>query len=488
MPILLEKVAALNWKYLALGAVVVLAGGYLAFGRGGAQGPTLTVTPADFKQQVSVSGTVTAAQSADLGFAANGRITGIYAKVGQHVYAGTILAQTDNGDLVATVAQKQAKLDALLAGTRPEQVAIASAAVGNAEAALITAVTSAYTTSDDAVHNKIDVFFTNPRVSPQLSFNSTNSQLANSVQNERRAIESVLSQWSALVAGLTSANAADSAAKAEAYENQVIQFLADANAALNQAVPDSSTSASTLSSYATTLATARANVNTAATALTNAIAALVDAEKTLTLDQAGPTAADVAAAQADVANAKALLAKTRVVAPFDGTVTRMDAKAGEIVSPTSSEISMQSDGVFQIETYVPEVSIANVAAGDLATTTLDAYGSSAAFSSTVISVDPAETVKDGVPTYKTMLAFAAPDPRIRSGMTASVVIETGTLRDAIVIPSGAIGLDTKGTYVSVVKDGGTARQYVVTGGSPALGETLITSGLSAGDVILLSPK
>lgn len=479
-------------RWIIVLVLAVLAAGWFIFARsGGIDAPTLTIEPKDFAEQVSVSGTVTAAQSSDLGFASSGRIVGTYARVGQHVVAGTVLAETDNGDLAATVAQKTAALDSLLAGTRPEKIAVAQTAVANAQSALVNAVQSAYTTSDDAVHNKADTLFTNPRTSPKLSFAVANANLKSSVETSRQNVESVFAPWSSLSAQLTSTMSYDAlmaaAAKSQGYLSQVSQLLADTNAALNQGVADQTTSSATLASYATTLATARANVNIAATALTSAISGLADAQKTLTLDQAGPTAADVAAAQAEVQNAKAQLAKTRVVAPFTGVVTRMDAKTGEIVSPNTSEISMQGDGVFQIETYIPEVNIARVASGNAATTTLDAYGSSVPFPSVVVSVDPAETVKDGVPTYKTTLSFLKADPRIRSGMTTNVMIETGVLHNAIVIPTGALGQDAQGPYVSLVVDKKPVRRAVQTGASPAIGQMVILSGLSQGDVILLSP-
>ncbi len=473
---------------LVLAALAVLAvAGYFFIGRGNSLGATLAIVPGDFKEQVSVSGTVTAAQDVALGFAANGRISGTYATVGEHVEAGTVLAETENGDLVAALAQARANLASLQAGTRPEELAVAATAVTNAKAALVDAIQNAYTTGDDAVHNKSDVLFTNPRTSPKLSFSVTNSSLGMLVERERTAIEPVLADWALLVARLTNDNAIDSAKQAQVYLAQVSGLLADENGALNQGVPDQTTTAATLSSYGTTLATARTNVNTVATALTTAATALDAAQSTLTLKQAGPTVDAVAAQEALVRSAQAALAKTRVVAPFRGVVTRMDAKVGEIVAPTTSEISMQSDGIFQIETYVPEVTIARVAIGNPATTTLDAYGSSVAFPSVVIAVDPAETIKDGVPTYKTKLAFLSADPRIRSGMTANVVMETGVLHDAIVVPAGAVGVKDGVSYVSVVEHGAAAFRAVTTGPAPALGQVQILSGLSSGDVILLSP-
>ncbi|MFA6415091.1 MAG: efflux RND transporter periplasmic adaptor subunit [Candidatus Paceibacterota bacterium] len=483
----LKNLVFTKWRW-AIVALVVVAGGYYFFiGKGTSLGATLTITPGDFTEKVSVSGAVIAAQNVDLGFAANGRIAGTYASVGQYVDAGTVLAETENGDLVAALAQARANLASLQAGTRAEEVAVAAAAVTNAQAALVDAVQSAYTASDDAVHNKVDAFFTNPRTDPKVSFTIGNSALKTTVERDRTAIEPVLASWALLVAKLTNDNVADSAKQAQLYLTQVTTLLADANNALNQGVPDQSISAATLSSYITTLAVARTAVNAAAATLTADSAALGSAEKNLTLKQAGSTPEALAAQEAAVRSAQAMLVKTRVVAPFGGTVTRMDAKVGEIVAPTTSLISMQSNGIFEVETFVPEVTIARVARGNHAVITLDAYGTAVEFPATVLSVDPAETMKDGVPAYKTTLVFQKADKRIRSGMTANVVMETGVLHDAIVIPAGAVGQKEGTSYVSVVEQGAAVSRTVTTGPSPALGQAQILSGLSKGDVILLSP-
>lgn len=476
----LKRLTSTSWRIALAAVVLAVIGGYFLFGRGTNLGATLVIAMGDFRKQVSVSGTVTAAKDVDLGFAANGRVAGVYASVGQHVAAGAILAEIENADLAALLAQAEANLASLLAGTRSEELAVAATTVANAEASLIDAIQNAYTISDDAVRNKTDTLFTNPRTNPNLSFTVTNAVLEASVERERTDIEAVLKDWASLVETLSSDTAAKSAKQSQTYLAQVTTFLADMNLALNQSIAGQSASV-------TTLATARTNVNTAAAALTNDAAALDAAESALALKQAGSAREAVAAQEAVVRSARASLAKTRVVAPFSGTVTRMDAGIGEIVSPTASAIALESDGVFQIETYVPEVSIAGVAVGNLATTTLDAYGASVFFAARVVAVDPAETVKDGVPTYKTTLAFLSADKRIRSGMTADVAIETGVLRDAIVIPAGAVGKKGGAPYVSVVERDSVAQRAVVTGASPSLGQAHILSGLSAGDVILLAP-
>lgn len=475
------------WRYLLVALIFVAVGGYFYLGNGNGSDGKMTISRGDFMRQINISGSVVAAKNVDLGFAESGRIAGVYAKVGQKVYTGTVLAETENGDLVASLSKAKADLDALLSGTRPEEIAVASVSVANAEVALIDSIRSAYTTSDDAVHNKADLFFINPRTDPKLSFIVSNVSLKYAIESDRVRVESSLLKWAFLAANLTSANVSVYAKQAQSYLAQITNFLANSNLALNQGVPDSTTTASTISSYATTLATARTSVNSAVASLTNAMSALDSALKNLELKNAGSTGDAITAQRAIVANAQSALAKTYVVAPFSGVITKMDAKVGASASPTESLISMQSDGIFQIETFVPEVAIADVAVGNDATITLDSYDSSIEFGAKVVAVDPAETMKDGVPAYKTTLSFLKADSRIRSGMTANVVITTGVLNNAIVIPAGAI-VDKSGIkYVSVFSGEKTITREVITGTAPALGQIEILSGLSDEDIILLTP-
>jgi hypothetical protein len=73
-------------------------------------------------------------------------------------------------------------------------------------------------------------------------------------------------------------------------------------------------------------------------------------------------------------------------------------------------------------------------------------------------------------------------------MTANVIIETGILHDAIVIPVGAVGVKNGESYVSVADRGEIVPRTVMLGPSPALGQAEVLSGLSQGDVILLAPS
>ena len=490
-----RSVAALTVLALAI------AGGYLLLGRSSAEAAILTVTRADVPTEVAATGSVVAASSADLGFAAGGRIQGTYAKVGAHVAAGTVLAEIENADQAAEVARKraalkeaQARLASLMAGMRPEEVAIDEAAVASAESALAQSIKSAYVAADDAVRNRSDVIFVTPRSMPRVISLSLPAALEDTLERERAVLNQTLGDWQRSLSSLASDTAAAAAERAAADLAYIETFLDHVNTALSRA-SSGQISQATIGTYETSVAAGRTSVAAAAADLATKVSALASAEKVLTLAKAGPTSADltaeqaaVAAALADLENARAALGKTQVVAPFDGIVTRMDAKTGEVVSSSASAISMQSDALYQVEVYIPEVSIAGVTPGDLATTTLDAYGSAAAFAARVVLVDPAETLKDGVPTYKTTLAFAEQDSRVRSGMTADVRITTGVLPGAIVLPEGAVARDAGGAYVSVLSGKKAERRAVVTGAVPSLGTVEVVSGLESGETILLTPQ
>jgi multidrug efflux pump subunit AcrA (membrane-fusion protein) len=507
----------LKRKWIITGLVVLAVLLYFVFSPGkNSSIQTLKVTRTDFKQQVSISGTVIAAKRVDLGFTQSGRVAHVYVAAGQSVQAGALLADIDNQDLSASIAQRQAtlasqqaKLESLKQGTRPEEIALAQAdvesdtqALAQANQALLEAMRDAYATADDAVRNRIYQFVSNPRSqSPQLNFSTSDSALQTRFYNEIAALEPQLNSWQDSLAAASSEDATSFVASSQTKLSAVAALLSDAAALINRAVPSASASQATLDSYASSVATGRSSVNSALTGLTsaqtaqkNTVSALDNAKKTLALKQAGPVQADidaqaavVAAAQADVQNAQAQLGKTRIVAPFSGIVTDVEAEVGKIVSPNASEVSMISAGVLQIETYIPEVSIVNVQVGQSASVTLDAYGADILFDAAVVAIDPAETVKSGVSTYKTTLQFAAADARIRPGMTANVSITTGVIPQAVAIPQGAI-YERDGThYVQILSDKKSVERAVVLGSNSPVGSVVISSGLSEGDTLILDP-
>lgn len=212
--------------------------------------------------------------------------------------------------------------------------------------------------------------------------------------------------------------------------------------------------------------------------------------------------AAISQAWAAVSQYQAILEKTILSAPISGVITRIEAKVGEIVFPSSSTyeiqvpvISLIGEGEFEIETYIPEVDIASVKVGDMAMITLDTYGSDEIFEGYVKSVDPAETMIEGVTTYKTKFLFSESDNRIKSGMTANVDVITAEIGGAIAVPQRTIlykdnekivrvlvteeSSEKPGEQIEVMKE-----VPVTTGIRGVDGFMEITSGINEGDKVV----
>lgn len=129
----------LRQKYVIISviAVLLLGGGFFFFKGSGEDLPeTITVVSSDFLQEVSVSGKVVASETVDIAFNQIGRVSGIFAVVGDVVSTGSVLVSIENGDVRVEVLQKeaalesaQADLDALRRGARPEEVSVSKAKI-----------------------------------------------------------------------------------------------------------------------------------------------------------------------------------------------------------------------------------------------------------------------------------------------------------------------------------------------------------------------
>ncbi len=506
--------------YAGIGVLAVVALGAFWLRNNGDKLDTLVVHSADFVQQVSVSGKVVASDNVSLGFSQGGRVSAVHFKVGDTVLAGGVLASIENNDLKATVLQKQAtleseqaKLSSLQHGTRPEQLAITKSSVASAEAALdqanqalADAINSAQLKSDDAIRGKIDQIFNGSGSSaPTIIYTYfiPDVQLKETVQRQRYSVGQTLSAWRASLYTLGAKTDTDVLVKdAEKNLAIVLSFADNVSAIINNPATclNSSSGCEALSSNLKgDISSARTNVSGAISTLTSAVTAqksaaatLATAQENLKLQEAGATqddinaqSAKVKAAQADVLSAQASLDKTLIVSPFQGIITNVNIKVGQNVSANTPQLTMFGVGTLQVESYIPEINIAIIKLGDPGTVTLDAYGSDVKFSANVVAIDPAETVKDGVSTYKTTLRFLSQDQRIKSGMTASIIITTEKKSNVISVPQGII-INRNGVKFVLIKNGNnTVERKIETGSISSLGQVEVLSGLNDGDIVIL---
>jgi HlyD family secretion protein len=283
-------------------------------------------------------------------------------------------------------------------------------------------------------------------------------------------------------------------ADSQNYLKTVKQFMNDLSSIINNLTPGNSglTQAAVTTDVATVNAALSAvngaidAVTASQTALANASAGLSQAESNYQLKLSGNSADSIAAQQAKVDGAKAALAEDTIIAPTDGLITVVTPTVGEFATPGTPLFGIQNNDGYEVDAYVAEADIAKVAIGDQSSTTLDAYGPDTNFEAKVTAIDPAETVLQGVPTYKVTLMFDQNDPRIRSGMTANLEILTHQADNVLSIPSRAVIDDNGSKTVRVVNaDGKTYTTVPVTIGlKGSNGTTEITSGLTAGQTVV----
>ena len=332
---------------------------------------------------------------------------------------------------------------------------------------------------------------------PQLSF-ATDQTLEGELESGRMLIENMLSSW---VNSISQGEDLSALSKLSLDNINIVKsFLEKAALALSSASSISSLPQTTIDAYNTDISAARTAVSTSASNLVSAIggvetteANLSLADKELALVEAGATQEDIKAqeaaverAEASVRAAQAELAKTIISAPFSGIVTKVDVKIGESVAANSLVVSLISPEYFEIETFVPEADIAKIKIGDSTRVTLDAYASDLFFDANVISIDPAETIREGVSTYKVIFEFIDEEGLGKSGMTANIDVLTASREDVIAIPARSIGTKDNKKFVRILTDDDVvSERFVETGLRGSDGRVEITSGIEEGDKVIL---
>lgn len=242
----------------------------------------------------------------------------------------------------------------------------------------------------------------------------------------------------------------------------------------------------------TALSNAQAALTAATYAVESADNALSQAKADLALRQTGTRPEVIAAQRARVAAEEgtyagllADLAKRKILSPLDAVVTDLAAEVGESVQPSQVVVSLNAKGKFEIESNVSEVDIASIAVGQSVAITLDAFPTEETWTGKVITVNPAEKVVEGVIFYETKIVFDQEDPRLKSGMTANLDIETARRENVLRVPLRAIRSQPGRTYVEVLVDGKAQERDVKIGVENSRYAELL-NGLTEGESVIVA--
>lgn len=509
-------------KLIILLVVLAVGGGigYSYFAKKGQNAPpTATVRRGTAVQKVSITGTTRPVEAVDLAFERSGKVAHVSVAVGDKVTSGEALVELDRSELSAQLLQteanvetQQAKLDDLKRGATPEDIEVKRTEVAKAEqdlanlyAGVSDIVHDAYAKANDAIRNQTAALFSSDiNLQPQLTFLVPNTQAKYDAESTRTTALKELTAWKSELDALPAVPPRDlleqTLANASAHLSVVRTAL---NRAMDAAASATTLLQTTVSAYESGVNTgltntnvAIINVNTVMQSIASQKLAAQKVRNELALKLAGTTPEAIAAqeaqvkqARASVADIRAQIAKTVLKSPMRGIATREDAKVGEIAPANAVLVSVISDDNLEIEANVPEADIAKVAIGNSAIITLDAYGNDRVFEARVIFIEPAETMVEGVATYKTKLQFTRSYAEVKSGMTANIDITTAVHEGVLMIPQRMVFSKEDGKYVLVAEGGEKTEERKVTLGIRGSdGNVEVTSGLREGDVVVTPPR
>ena len=188
-------------------------------------------------------------------------------------------------------------------------------------------------------------------------------------------------------------------------------------------------------------------------------------------------------AQLALERARAQLEEMRLIAPLAGTVVRVEASEGGMVSAYQPVVVIADLTSLQIIAEVDEIDVAEVAPDQEVTIRLDAYPGQT-LPATIVSLAPAASPQRGSTVYEAVVEFDAEGLALRLGMGANLKIITLEKEGVLLVPNRAIQPIGRRRVVKVV-DGRSIREVEVVTGLSNESETEIVEGLAEGQKILI---
>jgi HlyD family secretion protein len=374
-----------RWKFvLALGLLALLATagwggrGYFWGQQNGARYRLAAVERGDISAYVSATGTLNPVIMVQVGTQVSGTIEKLFADYNSPVHDGQIIAQLDQASFRAKVAQADASLEN------------ARADLKNAQANILNVTASIENARAEVANQRANV---------------------ERVQVESADAKRDLERHRAL------------------FERQLISRS------------ELDTAQSTYDTAGAQRNAARAQLEAAEAKLRSAQAQLRSADA-----QVDKAKAQVSQAVAALEQAKVDLDRTIIRSPINGTVISRSVDIGQTVAaslqaPTLFTIA-QDLTKMQVDTNVSEADIGNVAVGQSATFTVDAFPNQV-FPGTVREIRQAPIVVQNVVNYNTVIAVDNPELKLRPGMTATVSILVARRDQALKIPKAALRFQPK---------------------------------------------
>lgn len=448
---------------------------------------TTKVRTGDIMVSASGAGTAMSQREVSVGFKNSGTLVELGVQVGDSVTAGQVIARLDNTDASAQLAQAETNL--ALAELKLSQSDIA---IQQAEANLTLAelkLTAVQNPGDetsiaiaqanlDSAQSDLDALLAGPSSEDISIAQADLEQAAIAVQQAQAAYDKIA--W---------ADRVGETAQAAALQNATLNYE---KALATYQLRTEGATASQISAAESKVLQAQQTLDILLNGadeddIVSAQVAVSQAQNSLLLAQ-DTTALEIAVQQAQLAvdSANRALDETELRAPFDGSISAVNATTGELVN-TAPIITLVDTNHMQLEIYLDETDMDKIAIDNDVEVEFDAIPD-IIFPGTVTHINPVLLLVDGVPAINAIAELSAPAdvedvPQLMSGMNAAVEVIAGRADDVVLVPVESLRELGPGQYAVFVMVDGEPQFRPIEVGLVDFTYAEIVSGLSAGELV-----
>ncbi len=446
-------------------------------------------------------GTVTSMSEATIRAEGSGKLVRVYKKLGDNIGAGGVIAEFENSAERASVLQAEGAYEQAKASR--DIVMINSGQAGSSltdtKTQSLNAISSAYTTMDDAVHGKTDPAYTNPKFDQvKLAISVPDANLSTNLERKRRLIETLLLNREAKNKTLTIESDLATELGAVQGEVQTIKsYLDDLYTAYSKAVSDANFSQ-------TALDTGKANVQLARQAIAATLSGVVTAKTTLSASvtasqvagNQGVETGAIASSEAQVKQALGAyngalsrLEKTVIRSPITGTLNSLTIRTGDYVSAFTQIAVVSNNGALEVISFVNEDDAKRIRIGEPVTINSTVGGVVTRIAEAIDPTTKKIEVRIGIKDIKSTLV---------NGQSVRVIItedkkdkKISSKKDShgpIIIPIAALKLTPRGGNVFVVSATNTLIALPVKEGAIMGEEIQILEGLRGNESIVMDAR
>ncbi|MBP7031729.1 MAG: efflux RND transporter periplasmic adaptor subunit [Anaerolineaceae bacterium] len=200
----------------------------------------------------------------------------------------------------------------------------------------------------------------------------------------------------------------------------------------------------------------------------------------------GPDPIEREKLELQLAIAEKRLASQQITAPFSGTITSVSAVQGALVSAGTQAFRLADLSTLQLKVPVSEVDIPNVAVGQKALMTFDAYFNQT-FTGQVLEISGAGENQAGVINYLVTISIDDGQAELKPGMTAGVVIQIAEKTDVLALPVQAVTNKDGKDIVYVMRADKPVPVEIQVGAYSEDQVEILSGNLEEGEMVVLNP-